>query len=56
MNAAIIKVMQEPAVVEQLHRLGAESMVMSPEKIDQMVKTEMDSAAILVKESKMVVN
>ena len=56
MNAAIIKVMQEPAVVEQLHRLGAESMVMSPEKFDQMVKTEMDSAAILVKESKMVVN
>jgi len=30
--------------------------VMSPEKFDQMVKTEMDSAAILVKESKMVVN
>ncbi|QWD71544.1 tripartite tricarboxylate transporter substrate binding protein [Polynucleobacter sp. UB-Siik-W21] len=56
MNAAIIKVMQEPAVVEQLHRLGAESMVMSPEKFEQMVKTEMDSAAILVKESKMVVN
>ena len=56
MNAAIIKVMQEPAVVEQLARLGAEPIVMSPEKFDQMVKTEMDSAAILVKESKMVVN
>ena len=56
MNAAIIKVMQEPAVVEQLDRLGAEPIVMSPEKFDQMVKTEMDSAAILVKESKMVVN
>jgi tripartite-type tricarboxylate transporter receptor subunit TctC len=56
MNAAIIKVMQEPAVVEQLHRLGAEPMVMTPEKFDQMVKSEMDSAAIVVKESKMVVN
>jgi len=56
MNAAIIKVMQEPAVVEQLHRLGAEPMVMSPEKFDQMVKSEMDSAAVVVKESKMVVN
>jgi len=56
MNAAIIKVMQETAVVEQLNRLGAEPMVMSPEKFDQMVKSEMDSAAIVVKESKMVVN
>lgn len=56
MNAAIIKVMQEPAVIEQLHKLGAEPMVMSPEKFDQMVKVEMDSAAILVKESKMTVN
>ena len=56
MNAAIAKVMQEPAVIEQLHKLGAEPMVMSSEKFDQMVKVEMDSAATLVKESKMVVN
>jgi tripartite-type tricarboxylate transporter receptor subunit TctC len=56
MNAAIIKVIKDPAVVEQLHKLGAEPMVMSPDKFDQMVKSEMDSAAILVKEAKMGVN
>lgn len=56
MNAAIIKVIKDPAVIEQLQKLGAEPMVMSPDKFDQMVKTEMDSAAILVKEAKMSVN
>ena len=56
MNSAIMKVMQEPAVIEQLHKLGAEPMVMSSEKFDQMVRLEMDSAAILVKESKMIMN
>lgn len=56
MNAAIIKVIKDPAVIEQLQKLGAEPMVMSPDKFDQMVKTEMDAAAILVKEAKMSVN
>jgi tripartite-type tricarboxylate transporter receptor subunit TctC len=56
LNASIIKVMQDPAVIEQLHKLGAEPMVMSPEKFDQMIKTEMDAAGILVKEAKMSVN
>ena len=40
----------------QLNKLGAEPILMSPQKFDQMVKMEMDSAAILVKESKMAVN
>jgi hypothetical protein len=31
-------------------------MVMSPDKFDQMVKSEMDAAAVLVKEAKMSVN
>jgi tripartite-type tricarboxylate transporter receptor subunit TctC len=56
MNAAIIKVIKDPAVVEQLQKLGAEPMVMSPDKFDQMVKSEMDAAAVLVKEAKMSVN
>ena len=56
MNAAIIKVIKDPAVIEQLQKLGAEPMVMSPDKFDQMVKTEMDAAANLVKEAKMGVN
>jgi len=40
----------------QLNKLGAEPILMSPQKFDQMLKMEMDSAAILVKESKMAVN
>ncbi len=56
MNQDIIKIMKEPQIVLQLNKLGAEPILMSPQKFDQMVKTEMDSAAILVKESKMVVN
>jgi tripartite-type tricarboxylate transporter receptor subunit TctC len=56
MNQGIIKIMKEPQIVAQLNKLGAEPILMSPQKFDQMVKTEMDSAAILIKESKMVVN
>jgi tripartite-type tricarboxylate transporter receptor subunit TctC len=56
MNASIIKVMKDPQVVAQLNKLGAEPILMSPQKFDQMVKTEMDASAILVKESKMTVN
>jgi len=56
MNASIIKVMKDPSVVDQLSKLGAEPMLMSPAKFDQMVKVEMDAASILVKESKMSVN
>jgi tripartite-type tricarboxylate transporter receptor subunit TctC len=56
MNQGIIKIMKEPQIVSQLNKLGAEPILMSPQKFDQMVKTEMDSAAILIKESKMVVN
>ena len=56
MNANVIKVMQDPEVIAQLRKLGAEPMLMEPQKFDQLIKTEMDAAAILVKESKMVVN
>jgi tripartite-type tricarboxylate transporter receptor subunit TctC len=56
MNANVIKVMQDPEVIAQLRKLGAEPMLMEPKKFDQLIKTEMDAAAILVKESKMVVN
>jgi tripartite-type tricarboxylate transporter receptor subunit TctC len=56
MNQGIMKIMKEPQIVSQLNKLGAEPILMSPQKFDQMVKTEMESAAILVKESKMVVN
>ena len=56
MNQSIIAVMKEPQIVAQLNKLGAEPILMSPLKFDQMVKVEMDSNAILVKESKMVVN
>lgn len=56
MNSSIIKVMKDPAVVDQLSKLGAEPMLMSPAKFDQMIKVEMDAASILVKESKMSVN
>jgi len=56
MNSSIIKVMNDPAVVDQLSKLGAEPMLMSPAKFDQMVKVEMDAASVLVKESKMSVN
>jgi len=56
MNESIIKIMKEPQIVAQLNKLGAEPALMSPQKFDQMVKMEMDSAAILVKESKMAVN
>jgi tripartite-type tricarboxylate transporter receptor subunit TctC len=56
MNASIMKVMKDPQVVAQLNKLGAEPILMSPQKFDQMVKTEMDASAILVKESKMSVN
>jgi tripartite-type tricarboxylate transporter receptor subunit TctC len=48
--------MKDPQVVAQLNKLGAEPILMSPQKFDQMVKTEMDASAILVKESKMTVN
>jgi tripartite-type tricarboxylate transporter receptor subunit TctC len=56
MNTSIIKIMKDPDVVAQLRKLGAEPMLMAPNKFDQMVKTEMDAAAILVKESKMTIN
>ena len=56
MNRGIIKVMKDPEVVSQLRKFGAEPMLLSPEKFDEMVKREMDAASILVKESKMVVN
>jgi tripartite-type tricarboxylate transporter receptor subunit TctC len=56
MNAGILQVMKDPAIMEQLSKLGAEPMLMSPAKFDQMIKTEMDASAILVKESKMSVN
>jgi len=56
MNQGIVNVMKDPDLIAQLRKLGAEPMLMSPQKFDQMVKTEMDAAAILVKESKMTVN
>lgn len=56
MNAQIIQVMKSPAVVAQLDKLGAEPMLMAPNKFDQMVRDEMAAAAIIVKESGMVVN
>lgn len=56
MNAQIIQVMKSPAVVAQLDKLGAEPMLMAPKKFDQMVRDEMAAAAIIVKESGMVVN
>ncbi len=56
MNQNIITIMKEPQIVAQLNKLGAEPILMSPLKFDQMVKVEMDANAILVKESKMSVN
>jgi tripartite-type tricarboxylate transporter receptor subunit TctC len=56
MNSQIINVMKSPAVVAQLDKLGAEPMLMSPNKFDQMVRDEMSAAALVVKESGMVVN
>lgn len=56
MNQSIIAVMKEPQIESQLNKLGAEAMFMSPTKFDQMVKMEMDANAVLVKESKMVIN
>jgi tripartite-type tricarboxylate transporter receptor subunit TctC len=56
MNAQIIQVMKSPAVVAQLDKLGAEPMLMAPNKFDQMVRDEMAAAALIVKESGMVVN
>lgn len=56
MNLNIIKVMKDPEVVAQLRKLGAEPMLIGPQKFDQMVRSEMDAAAIVIKESKMVVN
>jgi len=56
LNAQIINVMKSPAVVAQLDKLGAEPMLMAPNKFDQMVRDEMAAAAIIVKESGMVVN
>jgi tripartite-type tricarboxylate transporter receptor subunit TctC len=56
MNQSIITIMKEPQMVAQLNKLGAEPILMSPLKFDQMVKVEMDANAILVKESKMTVN
>ncbi len=56
MNEGIIKIMKEPQIVAQINKLGAEPLLMSPQKFDQMVRTEMESSAVLVKESKMTVN
>lgn len=56
MNEGIIKIMKEPQIVAQINKLGAEPILMSPQKFDQMVRAEMESSAILVKESKMTVN
>lgn len=56
MNQSIVAIMKEPQIMSQLSKLGAEPILMSPQKFDQVVKTEMESNAILVKESKMVVN
>jgi tripartite-type tricarboxylate transporter receptor subunit TctC len=56
MNQSIITVMKEPQILSQLNKLGADIILMSPAKFDQMVKMEMDTNAVLVKESKMVVN
>ena len=56
MNQSISVVMKEPQIQAQLDKLGANPILMSPAKFDQMVKMEMNANAILVKESKMVVN
>jgi tripartite-type tricarboxylate transporter receptor subunit TctC len=56
MNEGIIKIMKEPQIVAQINKLGAEPILMSPQKFDQMVRAEMESSAIFVKESKMTVN
>ena len=56
MNQSISVVMKEPQIQAQLDKLGANPILMSPAKFDQMVKMEMDANAVLVKESKMVVN
>jgi tripartite-type tricarboxylate transporter receptor subunit TctC len=56
MNQSISVVMKEPQIQAQLDKLGADPILMSPAKFDQMVKMEMNANAILVKESKMVVN
>lgn len=56
MNSQIINVMKSPAVVAQLDKLGAEPMLMAPNKFDQMVRDEMAAAALIVKESGMAVN
>ena len=56
MNQSISVVMKEPQIQAQLDKLGADPILMSPAKFDQMVKMEMNANAIVVKESKMVVN
>jgi tripartite-type tricarboxylate transporter receptor subunit TctC len=56
MNESILTVMKDPAVIDQLNKLGAEPMVMGSDQFNKMVKTEMDAASLLVKESKMTVN
>lgn len=56
LNEQVLKILKDPEVIAQMNKLGAEPLLLEPAKFDQMIKSEMDANAILVKESKMSIN
>jgi tripartite-type tricarboxylate transporter receptor subunit TctC len=51
LNAAINKVLSDPAVQERLNRLGVETGTMSPDGFQQLLRSDWDAAGALVKAS-----
>ena len=51
LNAAISKVLAEPAVRERLARLGVESGTMSVDEFQKLLWADYESAGVLVKAS-----
>jgi len=50
-QAAMVKVLAEPAVQERFVRLGTESTTMSPDDFNKLLRADWDHAAVLVKAS-----
>jgi tripartite-type tricarboxylate transporter receptor subunit TctC len=50
-NAAVNKVLSDPAVVDRFNRLGVETSASSPEEFQKVLKADWDTAAQIVKAS-----
>ena len=51
LNAAVVKILRDPAVAQQLQNQGADPMPMTPEEYDKYIRSEVVKLGKVVRES-----